>query len=201
MSVDIELLAAGLLAGAAAFLATVKTSSKPTTKTGTIRWTTDAMSGGDWRRSSSLSSLSAAGRRENATVILDEWRSAGYPIGIALAALSNARSESDLDHTAVGDEGASVGLFQLNQAGHGAGLSVEERMDPVVNTRVIISAYRQSGGAVDEAYDDGATVAEMAYLFSRDVERAVAKGNDNARAFAKVLLPGYYNHRAREIYE
>ena len=198
-----DLLPIALVAAAAAFVASMRQGETEWTvnqfSSGGYLWSPKLMNGGDWNRKSALSDLSADGRKANARVILEEWRKAGYPIGIALAALANARSESDLDHTAVGDNGSSIGLFQLHERGHGAGMSESQRKDPRLNTRGIIEAYKSSGGAVAEAYEAGERLDHLAYLFSRDVERAVRKGNDNARAFTKVLLPTLYSVPARDI--
>lgn len=52
---------------------------------------------------------------------------------IAMTAVS--LRESNLDPKAIGDSGNSVGLFQLNIKGAGAGLSVKQRQDALFNAR------------------------------------------------------------------
>lgn len=59
------------------------------------------------------------------------------------AAVANAYAESRLDPAAIGDAGRSVGLFQLHDAGAGAGMSVEQRQDPDANTARIIQEARR----------------------------------------------------------
>jgi len=61
---------------------------------------------------------------------------------IVPAAIMNAIYESQLDWTVKGDGGNSVGLFQLNSGGAGAGMSVAERQDPITNTRRILEELR-----------------------------------------------------------
>ena len=119
---------------------------------------------------------SIAARIKNSTLIVRMFRSAGYPLGVALAALANARHESDLSNYAVGDSGESVGLFQLYSRGAGAGMSLEERMNPRKNTKRIIQETDQFGGALMEAYRSGASVAQLTVLFGRDIERPKDKG-------------------------
>lgn len=58
------------------------------------------------------------------------------------AAILNAAYESDLDPGAVGDEGRSVGLFQLHESGAGAGMSVALRKNPAANAMRIAAEYK-----------------------------------------------------------
>lgn len=60
---------------------------------------------------------------------------------LARCMLGGAWSESRWDTDAVGDRGASVGLFQLHSAGLGSGLSVAERQDPDVQFRIMAPEY------------------------------------------------------------
>lgn len=60
----------------------------------------------------------------------------GVPADLAIAI---AQVESGLNPRAIGDGGHSVGLFQLHDQGEGAGMSVQERMDPVRNAEVALS--------------------------------------------------------------
>lgn len=121
-------------------------------------------------------------QRANAQIILEEFTLAGIPTKIALAAVANAYSESALDHLAVagyvplqtpadaqptGEN--SVGLFQLNAAtgAAGAGMSVEERKDPRLNTRRIIEVVKSVYSQLSVAPN----AREAAALFCRYVER------------------------------
>lgn len=69
-----------------------------------------------------------------ATLRLKLW---GEPA--IMAALANAVGESNLDTMIIGDEGHSVGLFQLNDRGGGAGMSVAARQSAFLNTMRIAS--------------------------------------------------------------
>src|SRR5262249_261868 len=62
---------------------------------------------------------------------------AGVPYNVALAV---AMAESGLNPKARGDGGHSIGLFQLNDQGEGAGMSVAQREDPYTNA---VTALRQ----------------------------------------------------------
>lgn len=58
-------------------------------------------------------------------------------------ALAIAKQESGFDPNIPGDGGHSIGLFQLNDRGEGAGMSVAERQDPETNTRVALAVVKQ----------------------------------------------------------
>ena len=151
--------------------------------------------GSEFQRASKYAE-SAAGRVRNAQIIVTEFLKAGFPLGVALSAVVNARHESDLSNAAVGDSGHSVGLFQLYDSGAGAGMSVEERMDPYVNTKRIIEetkvygnkTYRDGRINLMDAYDQGASVATLSLIFGRDIERPKNKGAGRD-ATARKLFP------------
>lgn len=54
----------------------------------------------------------------------------GVPVQVAIAI---AQQESGLDPNAVGDNGHSIGLFQLYDQGEGAGMTDAQRRDPLTN--------------------------------------------------------------------
>jgi hypothetical protein len=107
---------------------------------------------------------------EIARMIEREFAAAGFSPYVAAAAVANAYAESRLNPAAVGDKGASVGLFQLHERGAGAGMSVEQRQDPVVNTRRIIETARRSGPFMALA-TTSTSVGDLAAAFSTHVER------------------------------
>lgn len=121
-------------------------------------------------------------KRRNAEIILDEFQSARMPAGVAVAAIVNAIAESGLNETRAGDNGHSVGLFQLNDL-RGTRPFDFDRADPRKNTRWIIAElarlWRSKGKignysadeSLEDAYNRGASVADMAALFSAVVER------------------------------
>lgn len=121
-------------------------------------------------------------QQESAKTILRRFILSGYPLGIGLAAVVNAKAESNLDPSAVGDNGASVGLFQLYERGAGAGMALprgpsgqpdprDPRFNPTQNTNRIIEEVRQYGGNLSAAHDAGGSVSMLAGIFARDIER------------------------------
>ena len=147
-------------------------------------------------------------RKENARIIVREFLAAGYPLSLAVAALTNARMESNFSHTirssytnSDGTPEDSVGLFQLNIRGGGAGMTLAERQNPVLNTRRIIEetrkAWRATSGydssrkqtytveSLEAAVARGATPAELAGLFGFHVERPKRRYDAIAERAAK----------------
>lgn len=145
----------------------------------------------------------------NAMIILREFHAAGLG-WMGPAAIANALAESNLNASAVGDGGRSVGLFQLNSStgAAGEGMSEELRMDPVVNTRRIIEVVRAMGG---EQLDPTWTHGQVTTWFAADVENcadcggAWAKVNNNGSTadiprrlrLLDRAYPGYRSERAR----
>lgn len=140
----------------------------------------DVISLPDWQRASKFNA-SQADRVRNAKIIYDMFRKAGYPVGVAMAAIANARHESDLSNSAVGDSGSSVGLFQLHKNGAGKGMTTADRMDPYKNTARIIKETDMYSDKLMKAWNDGKSVATLSYIFGRDIERPAnaGKGRDN----------------------
>ena len=96
---------------------------------------------------------------------------------LADAAIANAYAESLLDTTAIGDAGAAVGLFQLNDArpsAAGYGMSVAERQDPVENTRRIVDVARVAGA---DRLKNSPGYRKVVW-FAREVERCAACGHN-----------------------
>jgi hypothetical protein len=140
-----------------------------------------------------IKGLSSA-QRSMATIIETEFKKAGLKPSIIAAAIVNAKAESDLNPRAVGDSGHSIGLFQLNDnGGAGQGLSATERVDPVINAQIILKreVLANAGRNLRSAAENGASVAQLAAIFSRDIERPGDKtGQMKARAYlASKLLP------------
>jgi hypothetical protein len=136
----------------------------------------------------------SAEKREMVRIIEREFLAAGLPLVVAAAAVVNAFAESGLNPRAVGDGGASVGLFQLHSKGAGSGMSVAERMDPTTNTRRILQVLLgKQGVPVLSAVQSGERgIARLAALFSTHVERPLHKAAEEARrmALAARLFPG-----------
>lgn len=115
----------------------------------------------------------SAPQREMVDLILREFRSAGFGAAVGMAAVANAYAESGLNPVVksgfAGED--SVGLFQLNSRGGGAGMSTAERQDPVLNTQRIISEARKASRFMSVANNPGATLADLVTAFCTYVER------------------------------
>lgn len=78
----------------------------------------------------------ATGQPQNIQDIIAEVaREEGVPVELALAI---AQEESGFDPKAVGDNGHSIGLFQLNDEGEGHGMTVAQREDPRTNAQIAL---------------------------------------------------------------
>lgn len=162
---------------------------------------------------SALSALQvSASQLENAKVIVSEFVRAGLPAGVGLAAVTNAMAESALNANAVGDGGNSVGLFQINALG-GARTFDGDRKDPRYNARWITDEYKRyrskkgrigtynAAESLDEAYDRGASVAEMAGLFAAIVERPRDQYGEKSRreAMARSMFGAFADLPANRV--
>lgn len=118
----------------------------------------------------------SASQLQNARIITREFRAAGMSDAAIASAIVNAMAESALDTNAVGDGGNSVGLFQMHKNGAGRGMSVEERKNPVTNSREMLKREVLVAGGVNfrRAIARGASVAELSGIFARDIERCAA---------------------------
>ncbi len=114
-------------------------------------------------------------QKDNIEIIKREFRRHNLPDNVIAAAILNALAESSLDAGKVAKNEDSVGLFQLNVEGAGRGMSIEERQDPVINTRTIITReiLTERGQRLLQAAADGASIAKLAAIFSKDIERPV----------------------------
>jgi hypothetical protein len=162
---------------------------------------------------SALSALQvSASQLENAKVIVSEFVRAGLPAGVGLAAVTNAMAESALNTNAVGDGGNSVGLFQINALG-GARTFDGDRRDPRYNAQWITDEYKRYRSkkgrigtynaveSLDEAYDRGASVAEMAGLFAAIVERPRDQYGEKSRreAMARSMFGAFADLPANRV--
>ena len=131
-----------------------------------------------------------AAQQSHAALIVREFTAAGWKPSVAAAAVVNAYAESRLNPLAVGDGGKSVGLFQLHERGGGAGMTVEQRKDPTLNTRRIIEETGRAlkFRAIAAVSDD---IPTLAAAFSTYVERPKdVIGEESKRAaLARALYP------------
>ena len=132
-------------------------------------------------------------QRAMATLVEREFTAAGFPLEMVAAAVVNAFAESSLNPKAIDPSGTCVGLFQLHEAGAGHGLTVEQRQDPVTNTRRILRVLQgYQGRPVLDALAAGVwDVAALTGLFCRHVERPARVDLAVARreALARSLFP------------
>lgn len=122
------------------------------------------------------------------------------PPEVIAAALVNAVAESGLNPNAVGDSGASVGLFQLHERGAGKGMSVAARKDPVTNTKRIAEEYDRYGGSIRAAYAAGErNVGKLAGMWSTYIERPADKAGEATRRAARAakMFPGLVSTGSR----
>jgi hypothetical protein len=119
-----------------------------------------------------------------AGVIFSRFAERKLPRNAGLAAIVNAYRESSLGKNAIGDNGHSVGLFQLNDRGAGKGMTTEARLDPRTNTETILNreVMADSGATFREAAAMNGSVADLAAIFTRDVERPADIPKEQARS-------------------
>lgn len=112
------------------------------------------------------------------------------PMGIALAAIINADYESRSSNFATGDSGKSIGLYQIHERSRGS-FSESELRTATGNTLRMMELYWSGRNArVEGAYQAGATVAELAGLFGKYVEKTANPNALTLRAdYARKLFP------------
>lgn len=136
--------------------------------------------------------IPSAAQISAARTVADRFSAAGYHLPMIRAALANAYAESSLNPLAIGDQGRSVGLFQLYDKGAGAGMSVELRQNAAANTDRIIQEVNNYGKKrLLPAYASGKDAATLADLFCQDIERpadAAQKGAMRA-GYARIMFP------------
>jgi hypothetical protein len=136
-------------------------------------------------------------QRANARIIEREFTAAGFGPPVVAAAIINAIAESALNNAAVGDSGASVGLFQLHERGGGRGMTVQERMDPTKNTKRIIQEAFAAPSFMSLVRSGDTNVKRLAASFSTYVERPADKpGNEIRRA---AMVDRYFGTSANRI--
>jgi hypothetical protein len=142
-----------------------------------------------------------------ANLIYSRFRSAGFPVNLALAAVVNAYFESRLDPSVVagrqpwgssageafagGAHENSVGLFQLNAApgAAGEGMSVRDRQNPSKNIARIIQIVKGPAGNQIRSHLNS-SVGTLTYMFTTDIERPADRARKGAERqnFAEALF-------------
>jgi hypothetical protein len=119
---------------------------------------------------------------DSVTAIAQAFEQAGLPPELAAAAIVNAYRESRLDPLAEGDRDAqgnprSVGLFQLHDAGLGAGMSITERKDPRRNAARIAQALNERATyKAPPSHEDGSGAGPTPWYYTEHPMLAWARG-------------------------
>lgn len=93
---------------------------------------------------------------------------------------AGAKAESGFNPRAVGDNGHSVGLFQMHDAGAGAGLGAA-RYDPEVQARIMVPRYV---AAYNKYKAMGYTGPQLAAWVAAEAEHPLGWDNPNSAAHA-----------------
>lgn len=121
--------------------------------------------------------------------IIERFENAGYTRPQAIGALANAIGESSLNPKAVGDDGASYGLFQTNIYGAGKGQSRANMLTADGNTTIILNETARDG----KKFKTATTPEDAAYHFTTEIERPAAADKDGkTRAAIAKSLASYY---------
>lgn len=109
-----------------------------------------------------------AEQKANAATIAEEFSKAGYSTQVVLAALVNSYRESYLRNSSVGDNGQSVGLFQIRDRDNGKMRAFTgDRRDPRYNCEWVLTNEKAGLAKVAAAPN----VLEAVAAFTRYVER------------------------------
>lgn len=137
--------------------------------------------------------LLSPAQKRCASLILERFTEAGYSPAIAMAAVANAYSESALKAGAVGDNGQSIGLFQLYDEGAGKGIPRLLRRIPWINVQAILTKEKGTlAGIKDIPYATTATIDMMRYVIRPRLNAATISAEAKRRVEnLKLLFPGY----------
>jgi hypothetical protein len=114
----------------------------------------------------SIADLYALVRSRGAEPVLDRIMVAG------------ALTESGGNPRAIGDNGHSAGLWQMHDAGLGAGMTLEQRMDPVTACDRMLPEYRSTFLHFSAQGLDGEDLAAQTYLFTERPFQFDTPGSD-----------------------
>ena len=109
-------------------------------------------------------------QKDTAIVIEKNFNNLQIPKNITAAAIVNAFAESRLKPKVIGDNGNSVGLFQLNKFGLGSKMTVQHRQDANINSTVVGVQILKNQKLLDKE-KNGATIPELASIFVEDIMR------------------------------
>ena len=129
-------------------------------------------------------------QKEISEIIENQLKQMEISDNIIAAAIVNAVAESNLDPNAIGDNGKSVGAFQLHKNGLGHKLTTEERQNIFTNTNVIgIQILKNSNlTKMDENY---CSIPDLAATFASDILRPsnIEQEKYNRRQLASIIFP------------
>lgn len=132
----------------------------------------------------------SATQRDTASIIEEDFDTLQIPKNITAAAIVNAISESKLNPESIGDNGNSVGIFQLNKNGLGSRMTVEHRQDPHINTMVVGIQVLKNKRLLRRE-EAGATIPELTAIFTEEIMRPKDKDlkKETRKAMAKEIFP------------
>lgn len=108
--------------------------------------------------------------REVACEIEQAFREEGFKDPLIRAALLNSYAESKFNPKAVGDNGNSKGVFQLNRKGLGSRMTDKEKHDVRSSVRRVAIAVRKSP-KLTKAIEDGEGSKKLTELFCTEIMR------------------------------
>lgn len=97
-------------------------------------------------------------------------RMGGFGSAMVIAALTNSYAESKFNPLAIGDQGMSVGVFQLRTGGLGGTMSKEERQNVNKSTKRVIFAIRKSKN-IKSAIARNSSARQLTRLFCTEIMR------------------------------
>lgn len=107
-------------------------------------------------------------QREVSYTIELELSEMGISDNIIAAAIVNAVAESNLNPTAIGDGGRSVGAFQLNKFGLGNKLTVEQRVNTYTSANIIGVQILKNRRLIN-LDDNGASIPKLTQVIVEDI--------------------------------
>lgn len=97
---------------------------------------------------------------------------------------ATVKAESGMNPNAMGDNGHSIGLFQMHDQGAGAGMSAADRADPDKASAVMIPRFV---AMYQQGKQQGLTGTDLASYVSRNVERPLGFEDPNGAAARKYV--------------
>jgi len=127
---------------------------------------------------------------EVSETIEDELSQLEIPENIIAAAIVNAIAESSLNPNAIGDDGKSVGAFQLHKSGLGKNLSVEDRKNIYTNANIVGIQILKNNRLLT-LNENGAEISELSAVFAEEIMRPanIENRKQERREIANKIFP------------